>query len=170
MNILVTEPMRKSVSGVTGAPVSIFATPKPFAKTSRSPLTTATAAPGVLVSLSSSSATFSSWVKSTLCCLANAGEAEHRSNESNTKQRGIRDSLMLIDSITEQILLSKTCRLGVRAFRSLWHARAGIIGKLIEYRTKITLGFNQRRRAPSRKTVSCLKRCDPVCSVFSMQC
>jgi hypothetical protein len=64
VNILVTEPTRKSVSGVTHAPVSMFATPKPLAKTRRSPLTTTTAAPGVLVSLSSSSATLSSWMKS----------------------------------------------------------------------------------------------------------
>src|SRR5688500_2690657 len=46
--------MRNSVSGVTGVPVSMFATPMPRAYTTRSPLTTAIAAPGVFVARSSS--------------------------------------------------------------------------------------------------------------------
>jgi hypothetical protein len=87
VNILVTEPMRKSVAGVTGAPVSMLATPKPFANTSRSSLTTATAAPGVLLFLSSSSATFSSLAKSTFCWRANNREAGGNGAKSNTNDR-----------------------------------------------------------------------------------
>jgi hypothetical protein len=53
VNIFVVEPRRNSMSDLTGAPVSMSATPTPLLKTTRSRSTSAIAAPGVLVSCSS---------------------------------------------------------------------------------------------------------------------
>jgi hypothetical protein len=60
VSAFVTEPIWNRVSGVTSRPVSTLATPKPFRKTTRSPFTTATAAPGRPRLMSSSRATRSS--------------------------------------------------------------------------------------------------------------
>ena len=52
------------MSGVTGAPVSTLAIPNPLVNTMLSPLTTATAAPGVFDSFNSSATTRSRSLKS----------------------------------------------------------------------------------------------------------
>src|SRR5215475_10689279 len=70
VNIFVIEPTRNNISGVTGAPVSMFDTPKPLAKISLSPFTMPTAAPGVFVSLSSAMIDSSNLLKSICVWLA----------------------------------------------------------------------------------------------------